>query len=117
FTHVANSTQVTGAYALGNNGVFAPLTAFGPTATAFTSSVTWTRADVGAFANTGVGLNVGNGQSVREGQTLTASATTNDADATLHYQWQTSSDGGQTWSDITGASAASYVVQETDEGQ
>jgi hypothetical protein len=115
FSHAANSTQVSGAFALGNNGTFGPLTTFSPTASAFTSSVTWTRADVGAFTGTGVGLNVGPGQSPREGQTLTASATTNDSDATLHYQWQESTNNFATFT-VIGSDSPNYVVQESDEG-
>jgi hypothetical protein len=115
-SHVANSTAITGAFALGNGGMFGPLTTFAPTATIFTHGVDWTRADIGAFTNTGVGLNFGQGQSPREGQTLTASASTNDSDATLHYQWQSSANGGQTWTPIAGAAdSASYTVQESDE--
>ena len=120
-SHVANSTAITGAFALGNGGIFGPLTTFGPTATIFTNGVNWTRADIGAFTDPGVGLNIGAeqigaGQSPREGQTLTASATTNDSDATLHYQWQSSANGGQTWNPIAGAAdSASYTVQESDE--
>ena len=35
-----------------------------------------------------------------EGQTLTANTSTNDADATINYQWQESADGGDTWNSI-----------------
>ena len=36
----------------------------------------------------------------------------NDA---VTYQWQSSPDSGQTWSSISGATTANYVVQESDE--
>ena len=43
---------------------------------------------------------------VQEGQTLVASATINgdpaDAGATINYQWQSSSDGGVTWTNVSG---------------
>ncbi len=53
----------------------------------------------------------------QEGQTLTANAATNDSDATIHYQWKSSSDNGQTWTPIAGASDSNtYLVQEGDEG-
>src|SRR5213075_2542724 len=42
------------------------------------------------------------GGTAKEGQVLTSNATTNDADATLSYQWQFSTDGS-TWSSISGA--------------
>jgi Ca2+-binding RTX toxin-like protein len=51
----------------------------------------------------------------QEGQTLTASAQTSDADVTIGYQWQSSS-GGQTWTNISGATGTIYTVQETNEG-
>jgi hypothetical protein len=51
----------------------------------------------------------------QEGQTLTANATTNDSDATIHYQWQSSSDNGHTWSNISGATDRFYLVAESDE--
>ena len=49
------------------------------------------------------------------GKALTSVAT-NDSDATIHYQWQSSTDGGQTWTAIAGAAdSANYVVQQSDE--
>ena len=86
------------------------------TAPIFTNGVDWTRVDIGAFTNPGVGLNVGAGQSPLEGQTLTASATTNDSDATLHYQWQESSSPSFTTFTDIGSDSSSYVVQESDVG-
>ena len=47
---------------------------------------------------------------VQEGQTLTASASAGQSDNPVTYQWQR---GGV---DIAGATGASYVVKEGDEG-
>ena len=55
------------------------------------------------------------GQAPREGQTLTASASTNDSDATLHYQWQKSNNNFASFT-VIGTDNPSYVVQEPDEG-
>ena len=90
-SHVANTQAVSGTFELLENGAVNSTMTFSTMAPIFTNGVNWTRADVGAFTDPGVGLNIGPGQSPREGQTLTASATTNDSDATLHYQWQSSS--------------------------
>jgi hypothetical protein len=118
FTHAANAQVVSGSFELLNNGVVDNTvgTVNLGTSSIFTNGVNWTRVDIGAFANPGVGLNIGAGQSPREGQTLIASATANDSDATLHYQWQSSSDGGTTWNAINDATHSTYVVQESDEG-
>ena len=48
------------------------------------------------------------------GQTLTADVTNPDPNATLGYQWQSSSNGGTTWTSISGANADTYTVQSTD---
>ncbi len=116
FSHAINSTQVTGSFELINNGAVTSTTTFAPAASIFTNGINWTRADVGAFASTTVALNIAPGQSPREGDTLIANAAANDSDATLHYQWQSSADGGQTFTAIAGANGASYVAQESDEG-
>ena len=59
-----------------------------PAGTLF-SDENWAHADILALATPGVGLDVGAGRSVQEGQALTASATTNDPDATaIDYQWE-----------------------------
>ncbi|HEY1546062.1 MAG TPA: FG-GAP-like repeat-containing protein, partial [Xanthobacteraceae bacterium] len=52
----------------------------------------------------------------QENATLTALASDTDANATIAYQWQRSTDGGSTWTPIDGANQANYVVQEGDEG-
>ncbi len=53
----------------------------------------------------------------QEGQTLTAvNGTLNDSDAAVTgYQWQSSSDGGTTWSNITNGTSSTYTVAEADE--
>ena len=48
-----------------------------------------------------------------EGQTLTAVPVTS-ADATVTFQWQSSTTGAS-WSNISGAKSSTYVVQEADE--
>lgn len=50
----------------------------------------------------------------KEGQTLSASATPKNA--TVSYQWETSSDGRNGWSPIDGANSSSYTVQASDVG-
>ena len=114
-SHVANQTAVTGTFELIDNGTVSSTTTFAPTASIFTNGIDWTRVDVGAFTSAGVGLNVGSGQSPREGQTLRASATTNDSDATLHYQWQKSGNNFASFT-VIGTDSSTYVVQELDEG-
>ncbi len=49
------------------------------------------------------------------GQTLTAHAGSNDSDVTFTYQWQSSSDGGATFTNIAGATTASYTLQAADQ--
>jgi hypothetical protein len=53
------------------------------------------------------------------GSLLTAvNGALNDADATVTgYQWQSSSDNGTTWSNITGATSATYTPVTTDAGR
>ena len=51
----------------------------------------------------------------QEGQTLTASASSGQSDNPVTYQWQISTDGGATYSNIAGATGASYLVTEADE--
>lgn len=51
------------------------------------------------------------------GEKLTASpGTWNPSDSAVSYSWQRSSDGGQTWTPISKASAASYVPTSADVG-
>jgi hypothetical protein len=49
----------------------------------------------------------------QEGKTLAASITSSGP---LSYQWMSSTDGGTTWSNISGATSSTYLVQELDEG-
>jgi hypothetical protein len=52
----------------------------------------------------------------QEGQILTSSvATTNDADAVVHYQWEKSTDGFATFT-LVGSDSKTYAVTEADEG-
>jgi hypothetical protein len=74
-------------------------------------------ATANSTANVGAALNVQVTLSgtPQEGQRLTANASSNDAQATIHYQWQSSIDG-VTFNPIANAADAStYVVQESDE--
>ncbi len=50
----------------------------------------------------------------RVGSSLVATSVTNDADATVGYQWQELI--GKTWTNI-GATGSTYLLAETDEGQ
>src|SRR6516225_2967315 len=68
------------------------------------------------------------GNPVQEGQQLVATATigeTDDANAVVAYQWQVSSDGGNTWSNTTspttsalasGVPSSFYQLTDADEG-
>ena len=116
---VPNSQTIAGSFELFDNGVADPTTAtsFTPTGTIFTNGVTWTRADIFAGITPGVGLNIGAGVSPHAGQTLTASATTNDPNATaINYQWEElTSASFTTFSDI-GTDIASYTVKGSDVG-
>src|SRR5262249_5350183 len=84
----------------------------GQQGTIFTNGVTWTRAELFSFATP---TTVTISGTAKEGQTLTANAATNDADATIHYQWQKSSDNFLHATNI-GTDSSTYVVQEADEG-
>src|SRR5205807_2574610 len=53
----------------------------------------------------------------KEGQVLTAQAVAAEGDDFFTYQWQRSADGGQNWTQISGATAIGYQVQEGDENQ
>ena len=115
-SHVANSTAITGTFELLSGGNVTSTTTFTSTATIFTNGVNWTRVDIGAFTSPGVALNVAAGQSPLVGQTLTASASTNDNDATINYQWQESSSASFATVTNIGTNSATYVVQPSDEG-
>ena len=54
---------------------------------------------------------------VRLGSTLTAfTGTWTPATPTFTYQWQSSADGGSTWTGIIGATASTYTVAQSDVG-
>ena len=115
-SHLANTSAVTGSFELIDNGTVTSTITFANTASIFTGGVDWTRVDIVAATSLGVGLNVAAGQPLVEGQTLTASAVTNDSDATINYQWQESSSPSfATFTDI-GTNSPSYVVQKSDVG-
>ena len=50
------------------------------------------------------------------GQVLTASADSGQEDNPVTYQWQSSSDGGSTWTNIVGATDHTYMTSLADEG-
>src|SRR5205823_1329144 len=53
----------------------------------------------------------------KEGSALTAvNGTLNDSDASVTgYQWQSSSNGGTSWTNIAGATSSTYTPAESDE--
>ena len=120
-SHSAGSTAITGSFQLLDNGTLDTTNpnssvTFANTGTMFTEGETFARVDVGAFVSSGVGLNVGANEPVQVGQTLTASATTNDPDATINYQWEESSSSSfSSFIDI-GSNSSSYTLQNTDLG-
>ena len=52
----------------------------------------------------------------QEGQTLTASASAGQSDNAVSYQWMENSGSGGSYQNIAGATAATYLVKEADEG-
>ncbi len=52
----------------------------------------------------------------QQGQTLTANTVTNDPNATITYQWMENSGQGGAYQNISGATGATYVAQQTDVG-
>jgi hypothetical protein len=105
----ADSSTISGSFELLNDGRVTSSETFDATGHVF-NNTTYTRADIFAFAPTAVVI-TGEAQ---QGQTLTANTVTNEADATINYEWQHSSDGVH-WSDI-GTNSSTYVVQEGDQG-
>ncbi len=105
----ANTSAITGSFDLLNNGNQTSTETFVPTGHVF-DNVTYTRAEIFAFGPESVAIT----GAAKEGQTLTANASTNDSDATIHYQWQHSSDGIN-WSNV-GTDSSQYVLTEADEG-
>jgi hypothetical protein len=80
----------------------------GGTTTSSTSNATTAVTDVAPT------LSVTVSGTAQEGQTLMAVAVANDSDATVHYQWQVLN--GPNWANINGATAATYVVTEANDG-
>ena len=115
-THAANSNQLSGSFELLHQGSVGESISFAQQSAVFTNNVNWARAEVVAYSGPTVLLSLSPGQAPQVGQTLTASATANDSDATLHYQWQNSANSGQTWSNVADATNASYTVQGSDIG-
>ncbi len=56
------------------------------------------------------GATISSTTSVCSGQSITLSLTTPTTGSSVTYQWQSSTNGGTTWSDISGANAATYVA-------
>jgi hypothetical protein len=53
----------------------------------------------------------------QDGQTLQATAVANDTDANITFQWQQQQPLSGIWTDIAGATASSFVVDDTYEGR
>ena len=115
-SHVANTTAITGSFELLDNGTITSTITFAPTGTIFTNGVNWTRVAINALTTPGVAVNLGAGQSPLENETLTASATTNDSDATINYQWEESTNPSFTTFTDIGTNSPTYVVQASDLG-
>lgn len=56
------------------------------------------------------GATIASVPSVCSGQSVTLSLTTPTVGASVTYQWQSSTNGGATWANIAGATAATYVT-------
>nr|WP_294936232.1 T9SS type A sorting domain-containing protein [uncultured Flavobacterium sp.] len=56
------------------------------------------------------GATIASATSVCSGQSVTLSLTTPTTGAGVTYQWQSSTNGGATWTNIAGATAATYVA-------
>jgi predicted glycoside hydrolase/deacetylase ChbG (UPF0249 family) len=75
--------------------------------------------DPSAAVNTGPSGDVTFAGTPTQGQLLTASNTLSDVDvmhADLAYKWQSSSDGGTTWTDIAGATGSTYTLAQAEVG-
>ncbi|ESU28803.1 hypothetical protein FLJC2902T_14000 [Flavobacterium limnosediminis JC2902] len=59
------------------------------------------------------GATIASSASVCSGQSITLSLTTPTTGAGVTYQWQSSENGGTTWTNIAGATAATYVATPT----
>ncbi|HLH92034.1 MAG TPA: hypothetical protein VKX28_26680 [Xanthobacteraceae bacterium] len=108
--NTVNTSTITASFELIDNGTQTGATTFTTTGHVFDSQ-TYTRALLFSTAAKAAQIS----GTAQEGQTLTASVGANDGDLALAYQWQRSTDNGNTWSSIAGATNATYVVQEADE--
>jgi hypothetical protein len=120
-----DGTTTAGTVMQGSNGTFT-VNGMHTYAASGTDTVTVTLADDAPGTATATATNtanVGGALSVQvtlsgtaqEGQKLTANASSNDPQATINYQWQSSIDG-VTFTPIANAGDAStYVIQESDE--
>jgi hypothetical protein len=59
------------------------------------------------------GATIASPSSVCSGQSITLSLTTPTTGAGVTYQWQSSTDGGSTWANVSGATASTYVATPT----
>ena len=110
--NTVNTSAITASFELIDNGSQTFTDTFATTAHAFNNQ-TYTRADLFAFAAPTVTIS----GTAQEGQTLTATAVTNDADATINYQWLENSGPGGSFQDISGAGPGpTYTLQDGDEG-
>ena len=109
--NAAGTPTIAGSFELFDNGSQTFADTFTTTAHAFNDQ-TYTRAELLAFSAAEPTI-AGTAQA---GQTLNANAATNDADATVHYQWEESNSASfTTFADI-GTDSANYTVQGTDIG-
>ena len=110
--NTVNTSAITASFELIDNGSQTITDTIATTAHAFNNQ-TYTRADLFAFAAPTVTIS----GTAQEGQTLTATAVTNDADATINYQWLENSGPGGSFQDISGAGPGpTYTLQDGDEG-
>ena len=110
--NTVNTSAITGSFELIDNASQTFTDTFATTAHAFNNQ-TYTRAELFAFAAPTVTIS----GTAQEGQTLTAIAVTNDADATINYQWMENSGPGGSFQDISGAGPGpTYTLQDGDEG-
>ena len=88
-SHAANTTAIAATFELLDNGVVTTSpTTFTPTGTMFANNENPATGPISALLSVPESdLHVGVGEPVKVGQTLAASATTNDQDATINYQW------------------------------
>jgi probable HAF family extracellular repeat protein len=106
----ANTTTVTGSFALLDDGTQTFSDTFAATPHVFDGQ-TYTRAEIQTFSNDGVTI-LGTAE---EGQTLTANTVTNDVNATISYQWEESTSAAFTTFTDIGTNSPTYAVQESDE--